>query len=173
MSNFKEIESLERDRNLSGLYDFFVTTFIDNKKVIVYGYKVQRGEEMRMDKICQSIYKNQNHLSFLMNLNNIINPLTIKVGDLILYVNEEDIIKFKASPEESNKLRDRVLNKVISDKQQQIDKSRKEYVQKRSAVDALPPNIKPSANSPMTISSDGVIKIIIDKDQSQRPKNRK
>lgn len=173
MGNFKDLESLERDRDQSGLYDLFVTSYVENKKVIVYAYKVQRGEEMRMDKICMSIYKNINHMSFLLQLNNIINPLTIKAGDLILYVNEEDTTKFKPSPEESNKLRDRVLNKAISDKKQKIDKSRKDYLQKRKSIDPLPPNVKQSPTSPLTVTEDGVIKIIVDKEVSQRSKNKR
>jgi len=173
MAGFKDIEDLERDRKQSGLYDLFTTTFVDNKSILVYGYKVQRGQEMRIDNICQSLYNNINHLSFLLQINNIQNPLTIKAGDLLFYVREEDIPAFKADPAEASKFRDRVINKAISDKKQQIDKTRKDYVNKRKAVDALPPNIKQTADSPLTISADGIIKIILDKDQSQQAKNTK
>lgn len=173
MIKFNSIDNLERDRDQSGLYDLFVTTFIENKTVLVYGYKVQRGEEMRIDKICNSIYKKTDYLSFLLSLNNIMNPLTIKAGDLIIYVKEEDIAKFTAFTGDNTKLRERVLNKVISDKKQKIDKSRKDYIQKRKSVDPLPPNIKQNSTSPMTITENGLIKIIIDKDQSLRSKNSK
>jgi len=173
MSKFKELDDLERDRNQSGLYDLFTTTFVDNKKILVYGYKVQRGEEMRIDNICQRLYNNIEHLSFLLQINNIQNPLTIKAGDLLFYVREDDIPAFKADPEDASKFRDRVINKAVSDKKQQIDETRKDYVNTRKAVDALPPNIKQTADSPVQVSTDGVLNIILDKDQSLKAKNSK
>jgi len=172
MVNFSSIDKLERDREQGGLYDLYVTYFTNNKRIIVYGYKVQRGESMRIDNICNKIYKNLNHLTFLMDLNNILNPLTIKDGDLIFYVNEDDIPSFKAPAEEGAKIRDKVINKAISDKKQQIDKARQDYVKKRKQVDALPPNIKQTSSQAISVDN-GVVKIILDKDQSLRAKNRR
>jgi hypothetical protein len=170
MSKFKEIEDLERDRDQNGLYDLFVTTFVNNKAILVYGYTVQRGEEMRIDNICNRIYNNINHLSFVLQLNNIQNPLTIKAGDLLFYVREEDIPSFTADPAEASKFRDRVINNAISDKKKQVDAVRNNYTNNRKSADPLPPNIKESGDSPVTIT-DGIIKIVIDKDQSLKAKN--
>lgn len=170
---FAYIDSLERDRNNGGMYDLFVTSFVNNRKIMVYGYVVKRGEDMRIDKIANKIYGNQKSNSFILNLNNILNPLTIKAGDLLIYVEEDAIPNFKPSPAEASKLRDRLLNKVVSDKKQQIDASRKDYVGRRKTSDALPPNIKESSDSPIFINDSGQVKIILGKDLSARPKNSK
>lgn len=170
--NFTSIDKLERDRKQEGLYDLYVTFFNNNKQILVFGYKVQRGESMRIDSICNKIYKSLNHVSFLMDLNNIQNPLTIKEGDLLLYVKEDDIINFAAPLEEGAKIRDKIVNKVISDKKQQIDKTRQNYIKTRKPVDALPPNVKQQEGSSLTVEN-GVVKVILDKDQSLKAKNRR
>jgi hypothetical protein len=173
MSRFGTIEKLERDRSQGGLYDLYTTFFVYNSRVLIYGYKVQRGESMRIDNICNKIYNNLNHQSFLLELNNIQNPLTIKEGDLILYVKENDIPLFKAPPELGAKIRDKVINNAISDRKQKIDKARQDYIRKRKEVDALPPNIKQSPETPITVDDSGVVRIILDKDQSEKVKNRR
>lgn len=165
MIEFKSVENLERDKDQKGLYDLYTTFFINNKSVFVFGYKVQRGESMKINTICNKIYNNYNHLSFLLDLNNILNPLTIKEGDLLLYVKEDDIPNFTAPAEEGKKIRDKVINNAISSKKQNANKSRKDYIKKRTQSDPLPPNIKQNTSKSLTIDN-GVIKIVLDKDQS-------
>jgi hypothetical protein len=173
MSHFKTLKELERDREQGGLYDLYTTFFIYNKRVQVYGYKVQRGESMRIDNICNKIYNNLNHQSFLLELNNIQNSLTIKEGDLLLYVREEDIALFKAPPEQGAKIRDRIINNKLSNKKKKIDESRKDYLKTRKPVDALPPNVKQNPETPIRVDDSGVVRIILDKDQSEKAKNRR
>jgi len=173
MSKFGTLEKLERDPDQGGLYNLYATVFVYNKKVLLYGYKVQRGEAMRIDNICNKIYNNTNHQSFLMDINNIQNPMTIKEGDLLLYVEEDDIPSFKAPKELGPKLRNEVINKAITDKKKQIDGARQDYLKKRQEVDPLPANIKQTPESAINVGDDGVVKIILDKDQSERARNRR
>lgn len=168
MSNFQNIEKLERGNE--GLYNLYTTYFIMNRNVQVYGYRVARGEAMRIDSICYKLYKNTNHQSFILDLNNILNSFNIKEGDLLLYVQEDDIALFKAPVEDGDKIRQKVINKKLSDKKQQIDTARQDYINRRKEVDALPPNIKQNSKSSINVSN-GKVKIILDKDQSEKAKN--
>jgi len=101
--DFKTLQFLERDKDQNGLYNLFATTFVMNRNVQVFGYPVQKGEDMRIDLIINSIYKNDKHANFILDINNIVNPVTIKAGDLLLYVNEEDIVKYRPNPADAPK----------------------------------------------------------------------
>ena len=63
------------DLNGSGdFYDLFQIFFEDNNDTNFKLYVVQRGEDMRMDLVSQSIYNNTKYVDFLCNLNRILNP---------------------------------------------------------------------------------------------------
>jgi len=103
--DIEELNNLPRDPNQGGLYDIFVTTFVDNISVKIYGWVVPKECEMRIDLVSNSFYKNTKHAGVILALNNIQNPLSIKEGDIILYVNEKDIDKFKQGKINSDTIR--------------------------------------------------------------------
>jgi hypothetical protein len=122
-----KIYDIDNLKKINGGYDLFTRTY----KYVFSGiryleYRIQKGEEMRIDLVCQSIYGNIDYIDILLNANNISNPLNIKEGTLIRYPNQSDIevlrFKEKKSKEES---------KVLSNpnKSTKVDSSRQKFVE--------------------------------------------
>lgn len=66
-------------------YDLTQLTFEDLEGVVFKEYVVQKGEEMRMDLVCQSIFGNVDYVDLLCSLNKIENPLNIQEGTVIRF----------------------------------------------------------------------------------------
>jgi hypothetical protein len=120
-----DIDTLTKDS--SGNYNLNQTTFelILTGAVRFGSYEVQKGEEMRIDLVCNSIYQNIEYCDILLNVNNIDNPLNIKEGSVILYpINDIDILRYSA-PDNVD------INKVLanSNKATRKDQSRKQYAE--------------------------------------------
>lgn len=100
-------------------------------------YVVQRGEDMRMDLVCNSIFGNTDYVDLLCSINRIENPLNIKEGVVLIYpatqieslritpVNKQDLADF-ANPNKTTRK----------------DKSRLVYNQNEQN---LPPTILPKS----------------------------
>ena len=66
-----DIDQLKRLESNINLYDLTKLTFKTVFKEIIYNeYKVQKGEEMRIDLVCQSIYGNIENIDIILNVNN-------------------------------------------------------------------------------------------------------
>lgn len=130
--NIYDIDNLKKS---NGEYDLFTRTYKYVFNGVRYSeYRVQKGEEMRIDLVCQSIYGNIDYIDIILNANNISNPLNIKEGSLIRYPNQSDIeiLRFKEkSPKEESK--------VLSNpnKATKIDLSRQKFTE----LGSVPPNI--------------------------------
>lgn len=129
-----DISTLLKDRD--GNYDLTQITFelkLDGS--INYGqYLVQRGEEMRMDIVCQNIYGNTQYVDILCNVNNIDNPLNIKEGTLILFpINNVENLRYS---EQNNTDNIKIL--ANSNKSSRKDSNRKNYIDSDLS---LPPTI--------------------------------
>lgn len=97
-------------------------------------YKVQKGEEMRIDLVCNSIYGNLNNIDIILNINNISNPLNIKEGSELIYpLNEFDIFRYKEEVDEET-------TKILADltRTGKKDPDRKKYQDQNYS---LPPTI--------------------------------
>lgn len=99
--NIYDLDILQK--NLDG-YDLDQRTFNYGIRSGESAYIVDRSEEMRIDLICNSIYGDTNQVGFLMYYNNIDNPLNIKSGDVIRYVDILSISSFKISADERAKI---------------------------------------------------------------------
>ena len=74
-----DIDTLEKDD--SGNYNLTQLTYQSDFNIVNYQqYEVQKGEEMRIDLVCQSIYGSLDYIDIILNANNIDNPLNIKEG---------------------------------------------------------------------------------------------
>lgn len=73
-------------------------------------YIVDSSFEMRIDLVCNEIYNNTEYCDFLLNLNNIDNPLNIMGNDRILYVSEDIIGLFRTDESTARELRNIYLN---------------------------------------------------------------
>ncbi len=140
-----DIDSIKKGSD--GLYDLTTRTFVFKIRDISYlEYKVQKGEEMRIDLICNSIYGNTENIDIILNCNNISNPLNVKEGAVIIYPKSDGISLLRYQEPDKNK------SKILSDPNRSTtpDSDRQKYLDQNLSI---PPNIleKPSKQ----ISTDG------------------
>ena len=129
-----DIDNLVKNDGSGSFYDLFEIFFKTDNDANFKLYTVQRGEEMRMDLVSQSIYNDIQYVDFLCNLNRILNPLNIKIGDGIFYVDRDAIEGFRVKPVKQTA--QQVIAK--SNRGTQQDKSRQDYVENNFS---LPPNV--------------------------------
>lgn len=129
-----DIDQLGKSDN--GLYDLTKLTFKTKFEGISYGdYVVQKGENMRIDLICYSIYNNVDNIDILLNVNNISNPLNIKEGTVIKYPDLSSIDEFKVINTNSDSVQKSLSN---VNKSTTNDSARQSYVDQNYS---LPPTI--------------------------------
>lgn len=163
---YSDLNDLQRDSKQQGLYDMFTTTFINNTAIEVFGHVVTKEEEMRPDLICNTIYKRIDFVSFLCDLNNVKNPLSVKTGDIWLYVNEKEVALFKPNSETKDNIRQELINKNKGAKK---DPNRSD----KSIPDQLPPTIKKNTTPNITIDDAKSEVILGNFSASERPKPKK
>ena len=74
------------DIGQDGFYDLFQKTIVTNLNINVYGaIGITTEYEGRIDLICKYLYGSSDYTEELMTLNNIINPWSVKIGDIIFY----------------------------------------------------------------------------------------
>lgn len=132
-----EIYDINNLKFRDGFADLTESTFDYNTEIInsesTIGYIVQRGEEMRVDLICDSIYNNVDNVDILCNYNNIDNPLNFKEGEFIEFPIESAISELRYTDTE---LREEDLIAQSPSKTTRKDPTRKDYV---SNNQSLPP----------------------------------
>jgi len=131
-----DIDKLVRTKIFTGeLYDMTKLTFKYNYSEVKYlEYKIQKGEEMRIDLVCYSIYGNTNYIDIILSVNKISNPLNIKEGITIIYPLESDISYLRII---DTSLTD-VQSTLSTNKVTKIDNNRKKYVEENYS---LPPTV--------------------------------
>jgi len=146
-----DIDKLKRSTDNQNLFDLTTVTFKFSWVDAQYTqYKVKKGEEMRIDLICNSIYGNVDKIDILLNVNNISNPLNIKEGSTILYPDIsqlENLRPREVSTEDKQKL---LSNK---DKATKVDPSRQAYVEQNYN---LPPTVMDMPTEQIKVASGNV-----------------
>jgi hypothetical protein len=133
----------------NGVVDLTQTTFKYQVDVTsTRTYTVQRGEEMRIDLISDSIYDNIDNIDILCNYNNIDNPLNFKEGEVIKFPDESYIPNLRwTDPVITDS---EVINKSPS-KTTRKDTSRKDYIDNNKS---LTPTQLSRRISPLNTGSD-------------------
>jgi hypothetical protein len=129
-----DINQLVKNDGSGDFYDLFEIFFKKENDVNFRVYTVQRGEEMRMDLVSQSIYNDTQYVDFLCNLNRILNPLNIKFGDSMIYVDLAEIEAFRIV----RKTQSAQQAIAKSNRGTQQDTSRQDYIENNFS---LPPNV--------------------------------
>jgi len=144
-----DIDKLEKDS--SGNYNLTQLTFQTDYTSLRYQqYEVQKGEEMRIDLVCKSIYDNTDYVDIILNVNNIDNPLNIQEGTILIYpVGNIDSLRYSDVKKQTSA---EVLSNT--NKQQRKDNNRKKYVENNLS---LPPTILNERTQQYDISSDVII----------------
>lgn len=139
-----DLSSLARDPNQNNLYDLTTITF-NNLPAVFYQYVVEAHEEMRIDLISYELYNSIEYMDFLLDINDIDNPLNIKTGDTIKYVDVNQISTFQLTNTQAVQTQQILLN---VNKATQVDNNRQTYLNNNYS---LPPtfleNPAPSVTS--------------------------
>ena len=112
-------------------------------------YRVQKGEQMRMDLVSISIYGDPQYVDFLCFLNSISNPLNIKESQLIIFVSSEEIddYKLREQPQDQNQVAKQ------PNRSTRPDPSRQEYLDNNLS---LPPNLLENPAEQVQISGNSI-----------------
>ena len=94
------IECFKRFKFSTTMDRFVIETPIRKYDITVemYEYTVQKGEDMRLDLIMKAIYNDSSTFSdvdIILYLNGIDNPLNIREGQKIKYINKTDFDRFR------------------------------------------------------------------------------
>lgn len=84
-------KKLKRSVAQENLYNLFQTTIADNVTINLIEYPVSREDEMRLDLVCKNIYGHSRFIDEIGFINNVLNPFSIKEGDVIWYFSPDDI----------------------------------------------------------------------------------
>ena len=118
---------------------------------------------MRLDLVSQDAYKSTKYTGTLCQLNNIINPFSVREGDVLFFTSEEESEELLIVPELIKQSGiEELLSNVKSDlikalKKKKPDPNKRNFNNKRGG-DVLPPTIAPS-NAPATVVENNKIKI--------------
>ncbi len=97
MNYIYTLEKTQKDENQDNLYDLFYPVMEDNitnnPNVMFIRYEVKSHREMRLDLVCIDIFGTDRYIDELMYINNIVNPYSIKEGDIIYYPYKRETIE--------------------------------------------------------------------------------
>ena len=144
------IYDLDNINKVDEFYDLTQLTFNFTTEQPFGRYVVQTGEEMRIDLVCQSIYGNTDFVDLLCSLNNIDNPLNVRVDQEIIYPIDNFEIYRYSEPNSDDTLTILANSNKLSRK----DPNRKEYLENNLA---LPPTILKKRTNQFNIDSKNII----------------
>lgn len=147
--NIYDIDRLKKNTN--GIYDLTQLTFQYRNDVELYQYEVQRGEEMRMDLVCESIYGGIDYIDIIMRINNIDNPLNIKEGTIIRYPDSSKISLYRIIEEKKSEVQSKIVN---TNKTTRRDSNRETYLKQGYS---LPPVVLEKPIEPVRIEGDNIV----------------
>ncbi len=148
--NFYDLDILSRGLTgsaLTNLYNLFDPTFQYLINIAVYTYTVPVERQMRIDSISNDIYGSTDYCDFILDLNNIRNPLNIMNNDVLLYVSPDQIQFFQLDNTTATKLRNTYLN---ANKVSSPDVNRSAYILNNYA---LPPTFLTIPSSAVSINN--------------------
>jgi hypothetical protein len=133
----KDLDVLVTDSRQNDLYNLFAKTYVQDSEPKIQVHIVAKEEEMRMDLVSFNIYDSVDHVDFLCNFNSIDNPLNIKEGDIINYVNLDSLSLFIFNEPNDDQIKKGLLNENKAAKK---DPNRTKFVEENYT---LPPTFLP------------------------------
>lgn len=146
-----DLNILDRDPNQEDLYDLSQVTYKEISGYPLYVHVVEPYEEMRIDLISEKCYSSTDYIDFLLSFNDIDNPLNIKQGDIINYVDSSYVDLFRVTPEKPKVLQKKLLN---PNKQTRKDSNRQLYVEENFS---LPPTLLEAPVESVQIKGDTIL----------------
>jgi len=147
-------KKLKRSVSEGNLYNIDTRTIINNvifSDVLILTYIIKKEENMRFDLVCKSIYGTNKYEEELMVFNNILNPYSVKEGQVIKYLPLAQIYYLHGFDPLKVNANNALVNK---NKNTKIDPNRK-------ANQGLPPTVKPSGLEQIQVDEiNSIIRII-------------
>ena len=134
-------------------FDITLNAFDSNSTSLLTAlpYRVQKGEEMRIDLISETLYRDIDDIDILCYINNIDNPLNFKEGEVILYPSKDSLDDMRLT---DSTLTDEEDITQVPSKQTRKDPKRKQYIDNNRK---LPPNQLPEKLDPINLDSNEII----------------
>ena len=152
MSYIYTNENAKRDSNQSNLFNIVDPLVIWRDDIVYYPYFVSKEEEMNPSMICFNIYNKFDYIDELLTWNNILNPWSIREGQLIYYIEEDSIESLKV---DTNQEKDTIVQSLVNP-----SKDTKKDPNRDSGT-GLPPTIKPTGLKDVNVDyNNKTIKII-------------
>ena len=146
-----DLDKLTRDTKQDNLYNIFDPTFKMNRGYKLTQYVVSPEQEMRIDLISNSIYGNSDYCDFILDINDIDNPLNIMDGDILIYTEFASIDEYRIKTVDNNNARARLLN---ANKTSRKDNARKQYVEDNYS---LPPTFLETPAASVRIENNQIV----------------
>jgi hypothetical protein len=135
------VVSIDRTRRYGRVWAIEVPSFISSETIVLEQYVVQKGEDMRIDLVVQSIYGEETisygDVDVILYINGIDNPINIREGMVLLYPPEADLLAFRYEVEEASKTSKSVKERLgVLNQTTRKDEKRKKFLE---ADYSLPP----------------------------------
>lgn len=124
-----ENQTIQKD----GLYDLVKKTIVNKIDLDVDEFVVPDEFDGRLDLVSKHFYGSGDYVEELMVMNGLINPFTIKTGDVIYYIESGKMKQLYQKDEENDSAKQDIL-KSNKSKSTATDSSRKDF----------PPSLKPN-----------------------------
>lgn len=157
MSNLYTLENgtIQMDSYGNPITDIIKPIVITRDDITVYPHIVTIEEEMRPDLVTWSIYGQKGYIDEIMTLNNIVDVFSIRQGDVIWFVDEDDIPKLQIV--QSSQTNEDIINSLIDpNAERKIDYN-------RETGQNLYPSIKPTNLKQIQVDSNNNTITIINK----------
>ena len=144
-----DLEILRRDERQDNLYDLTDITF-KNFQTQFLEYIVLPEEDMRIDLIAISIYQSMEYADLIMSVNELVNPLSIRAGDVLVYPDETVVDYFRVVPPTPPNFGQSPINPTRTNIK---DPKRLEFIENNYQ---LPATMLPFEQSPIKINRDNI-----------------
>jgi hypothetical protein len=157
-TNYDYIAELFLDTK-TGMYDLYLTTF--NGNINVFNFRtfiLERRHACRLDLVVSEIYNSTKWVGTIGQINDILNPFSVREGDIIFYLPESDLQGLLKVPENISSVVSNAKNDLIKNlKKKKPDGLRRNYNDNRGN-DELPPSVLPES-APQIVVANNKIRI--------------
>lgn len=141
------------------LYNLFVPQLIFLDNISYFPYQVQKTEDMRMDLIMLSMYNDDSSvlkdMDIILFINGIDNPLNVKEGMTLFYVDSNNFDTFRTYIENKSDNSKDVTQKLSApNKTTRKDDSRKKYIESGYS---LPPVVLDKPQQSVRLSGNNIL----------------
>lgn len=145
-----DITSLKRNQSQSDLYDLSEPTF-NFTSTRYFERTILPEEEMRIDLVSYNLYGSTDYADILLRVNEIINPLNIKSGDVIIYPDASSLLSFRVTPPNPAAERSTLLNSTRANIK---DPRRTQFLENNIRT---APTVLQVPQSPIQINNDSIV----------------